>query len=193
MATELKLTVRAEEETVQPTQTITIAAREKLVLLGLNQDQIDLLTTGESVAFVVASAPRGTVGVARLNQNRVFQCGMYTINNPQGGTLANLTALSIFENASIAAAVELDAVAIQLIGFELNNDGLEKALRTGGFNEDVTIPAPLDLDGGEICGIGRTTPLCKQDVATHVVVPTIEQVSSRRIIRKKTDTQGDPI
>lgn len=118
--------------------------------LGLHEAQTESLIQGESVAFALAGAAEGTIGVARLLAGPRLQVGIYTLTNVGRGLGDFLT----FEARARAAANALGAGELELMGIEVTNARLRAVLERGGFTP-ATMPVPEELGGGTFAVLSR--------------------------------------
>ena len=123
------------------------------------------LLMGQSVAFQVASMPLGTLAVVRLNDTYCLQCGIFSINNPGGGAFENFRAFLQFRNMARDAAVKSGSTRVQVTGFEFINSRLRDIFQRKGYDEQVTIPCPVEFGDGTMNGLGKTFVILNGELA----------------------------
>jgi hypothetical protein len=118
-------------------------AERALRELGLSEAEVATLLAGKPTMFELAGAPPGTIGIARLFAGQRLQSGILTIENVGGG----LSDFIRLEAHSQAAARALGVRELELMGIEVRNDRLRRALEQGGFTP-TAIEAPEEVGGG---------------------------------------------
>ncbi len=118
--------------------------------LGLSEAQVGAVEAGLPVAFLLADAAEGTIGIVRLIPQLRLQVGIYTVKNVGGG----LRDLMTLEARASAAARAIGVPAVELLGIEITNPVLRETLEHGGF-APTEIPVPDELGGGIAQALGR--------------------------------------
>jgi hypothetical protein len=131
----------------------TDAQRERILGLGVREDQLAALGQGVAVAYYFPTTSAPAIAILQIRGESLLS-GIFEITDPGGGVLSFLR----FRNASFDLAMVLELSEVEFFGGEVLNDKLAELLRRQGFRPGQ-VRAPDELGNDLMNVLARVFPV----------------------------------